>query len=148
MKYVVAITEGELARKVPLLMPNQFIHAEMFKILKQMIKDTFDEDCTIFSAGEVSFFGPSIVCSGKSSTLGVGSHPDDAELIKCYDYTMGVDIGGVSFSEIVDKAGSVVEISSDSIVELGDGQMRKVSDLMEGHIIKVGTSFAIITVLD
>jgi hypothetical protein len=148
MKYVVAVTKGELSRKVPLIMPNQFVHAEMFKILKQMIRESFDEDCEIFSAGEISFFGPSIVCSGKSSTLGVCSHPDDAELIKCYDYTMGVDIGGVSFSSIVNKAGAVVALTSDSIVELADGQFRKVGDLMEGHVIKVGDSFGVITVLD
>lgn len=92
MKYVMALTDQDPPQKVPIIMPNYFIHIDMFKALEAFIQATFNCGCIPFSAGEISFYGGTVVCSGSSKTLGLESHQDDALVIKGYDYFHGMDM--------------------------------------------------------
>lgn len=87
MKYVMfEIKHGSLTRRVPIIFPNELVHAEISMYVRKMLKDVHGWDAKTVSAGDVNF-AMDCHCSGSSETLGISAQPDiDNNVINMNDY--------------------------------------------------------------
>lgn len=90
MKYVMfEVSRGGLTRKVPVIFPDSLVHREVAGKLMSLLRDEF-ESVKVASAGSINSFDFGGTTHGGSETLKVASDPNDATLIKMYDYFGGV----------------------------------------------------------
>jgi len=81
---------GSVDQKIFFTFPNQLVHRRVAGSLMPMLHSEF-ESTKVFSAGTITFReNGKIECSGGSESLGVLSHPDDAEVISIHDYLHGL----------------------------------------------------------
>lgn len=114
MKYIMFETEGRgLKQYIPIIFPNLLVHEFMADYMRVALAE-HDMTCRPRSAGEVRF-GFTVTCSGRSSTLDLNSHPDDAAIIEHFDYMHGIgdDDGTSEFVEaLIAKAEADAEAAT------------------------------------
>jgi hypothetical protein len=95
MKYVVVELElgkgnEKTTKRVPLIFPNDLIHADMARVLEHECIRTFGVKAKTVSAGTIDIDVESV--SGESVSLGLKSRGSDKQLIDMYDYFHGMCI--------------------------------------------------------
>lgn len=90
MKYIVIeVPLGtELVREIPVIFPNEIVHADMAETLIRMCPE-FEKGKAI-SAGFVNSMDLTAPPHGKSDSLKVESRREDARLILMHDYLHGI----------------------------------------------------------
>ena len=88
MKYIMFLTEHPVPRVIPIIFPNNLVHSLVAEALAEVLEKHSINDAKLFSAGEINII--ECQCSGKSSTLDLGSHPGDTQAISSYDYAHGI----------------------------------------------------------
>lgn len=89
-KYVMmSRVRGETEQRVPVIFPEVLNHSDVASALQ--FRDPYLRGCPVASAGflNVTHDGR-IACHGRSESLGIGSHPDDARIIETYNYLHGL----------------------------------------------------------
>lgn len=78
-----------IEKLVPVIFPNELVHQLVERYFRLALQRHWpDSTIEAVSAGdcELGF----LECSGKSETLGLSSDPEDAEMIRLYDYLHGM----------------------------------------------------------
>lgn len=90
MKYIVfRISQNGFERDVPIIFPNQLVHAIVAVSMMDCLKQHFEKFVIRpVSAGTVNV--PIAECSGESETLNLNSRHNDDNLIAMYDYFHGI----------------------------------------------------------
>lgn len=85
MKYIMYEKEiNELKRKIPIIFPSELVHIQVAKALKDLVGTSI-----IVGAGDFNLL--TLECTGKSTTLGIGSKEGDSSIIKNYEYSHGLE---------------------------------------------------------
>ena len=103
MKYIVLKTEvNGLVQKVPIIFPNFMVHMFVAKYVAGLLirEHKHDPEITVSSAGSIEL--GEVFCSGESETCKVKSDPEDAELIKYFEYTQGIE-GTINPADLLRK---------------------------------------------
>lgn len=91
-KYVnINVRLGEFSFDVPIMFPDKLVHADVAAVMVAVVRRSFPgaKSVEVVSAGELGCLEVDGTHGG-SSTLHVGSRPDDERMINSYDYAHGV----------------------------------------------------------
>ncbi|WP_260524279.1 hypothetical protein [Serratia sp. PL7] len=90
MKYIMLRVNKPMAREIPIIFPDNLVHADVVNAMRMLVAYPGIEDATVVSAGYCNL-NLSAECYGKSETLGISSREsDDSIVINTYDYTHGL----------------------------------------------------------
>lgn len=98
MKYVMFEVVGRgIKQYIPIIFPNFLVHSLMADYIRVALAE-HEMTCRPRSAGDIRL-GLHVICSGRSSTLDLCSHEDDASIIEHFDYMhgLGEDDGTAEF---------------------------------------------------
>ncbi len=89
MKYVILEVnlDDKLTQAMPIIFPQQLIHVDIFNAIAHSFMMSHELPCRVRSAGFINALGE---CYGYADTLGRGSLPGDANIIRNYDHTNGM----------------------------------------------------------
>lgn len=92
MKYIVIQAKLKNSTiEIPFIFPNMLVHSDIADAMRCNLNLNHSiRNTTIVSAGDLSFLGGRLTCSGKSDTLNVESRQIDKQLIQTFDYTHGL----------------------------------------------------------
>lgn len=96
MKYInirVQFIKGGLVKLMPIIFPDELIHADMAKVMVKHVCDQYKEGVvvTVLSAGEYRSIDGA--CTGGSESLKLSARTvEDERLIKGYDYFHGIEL--------------------------------------------------------
>lgn len=77
---------GSLTKRIPIIFPNELVHADIAEYIRDMLKHTHGWKAKIVSAGEINL-GMFVNCHGSSSTLEISAQPEiDNNVINMNDY--------------------------------------------------------------
>lgn len=85
MKYIMFIKKEQgLTRKIPIIFPESLAHIDVAKALSNLTGTS-----KICSAGTVDLIVEGV--HGKSTSIGIGSHIEDIDIIESFDYKFGIE---------------------------------------------------------
>ena len=91
MKYIMlACTKADMVKKVPIIFPDFLTHVEVSNSMCASPEIKQFDSVIVSSAGFVSSLDLDVTCTGGSETLKLSANPEDAEIIKMYDYMHGL----------------------------------------------------------
>ncbi|OCJ46351.1 hypothetical protein [Serratia sp. 14-2641] len=90
MKYIMLRVDKPMAREIPIIFPDNLVHADVANAMRMLVAYPGMANATVVSAGYCNL-NLSVECHGKSTTLNVSSREtDDNIVINTYDYTHGL----------------------------------------------------------
>lgn len=94
MKYIMMRIDGQVARELPIIFPDEMVHSYMLEAVRSMrcqLENRIFRPyalATAVSAGEITVNGN---CFGGSETLGVKSRGNvDSNIVNTFDYMKGM----------------------------------------------------------
>ncbi|WP_431222233.1 hypothetical protein ACQ86O_17925 [Serratia sp. L9] len=90
MKYIMLRVDKPMAREIPIIFPDNLVHADVVNAMRTLVAYPGMANATVVSAGYCNL-NLSAECHGESTTLNVSSRESEDNLvINTYDYTHGL----------------------------------------------------------